>query len=129
MRKPPHLPKNDEDEEGETYHNIAMNSVDDELQGRYARPRPLFTGEKGNHYPKMLGESPLVTPQPDAKFDPDRDRIDPENVTDNRFGVDLFGGPPKPELEPPPATSVPSPNSGEHSRRDGGSSFPKIRRI
>jgi|SRR5262245_64975973 len=104
-RRPPHLPP-DEEAEGETYHNIALQSIDEEEQGRFARPKPHYTGEKGNQYPKLNSESPLVTPQPDAAFDPSRDCIDPQDVSDMKFGVDLFGGPPKSEIPAGPDSSL-----------------------
>jgi hypothetical protein len=128
-RRPPHLPQ--PEPEGDTYHNIAVESIDDETQGRFVRPKPFYTGEKGNHYPKVAA-TPLTSPQPDRPFDPSRDRIDPSDITDWKFGVDmtrLNGLPPDQSsspAEPAPAistTSLPSP--GQSVERGGGSSLPR----
>ena len=94
MRKPPHL--RDDDEIGDTYQSISLNTIDDEEQGRFARPKPFNVGTEGNRYPSV-DPTPLTAQQPDHSFDPSRDRIEPENITDMTFGVDLFGGPPKSE--------------------------------
>jgi len=90
MRKPPHL-RSDDDDEGDTYHSLSLNDIEDVGQGRFAKPKPFNIGEKGNQYPPVA-PTPLTSQQPDHSFMKDRDRIDPSDTCGMTFNQDLFGG-------------------------------------
>ena len=116
MRKPPHL-RDDDDEIGDTYQSIAMNTLPD-AGGRFAGYGEPNNIGATNKYPSVA-ETPLTRPTVEQGFVPDRDCVD-EPTTD-RFGVDITRLPGAPPLEPPPANSS-SPDS-KPIKRCKGSAF------
>ncbi len=59
----------------------------DKTSGIEDTPTRLVSG--GHSYPRVSG--PLVSVPPDHKFDPDRDRADPDWNCSNTFGMALGG--------------------------------------
>ena len=97
-------------EDRDTYFSRQEDALD-EAGGRYALdgPRKRIIGR--DQYPEVA-ETPLTTQPPDHAYNPDRDRIAPEDITTDKFGQDLktfSGAPPEASVSPPPATSEEAP--------------------
>ncbi len=96
-------------------HRVLRGADPDEPETNFSReqdkssvednPTRLVSG--GHSYPKLSG--PLVSVPPDHKFDPSRDRIDPEDITGLTFGLNVSGrSSPLPEV-----SSFPQATAGE----------------
>src|SRR5262245_32161603 len=69
-----------------------------EAQGRFSEENVSRVIQGGSSYPKIDG--PLTTPQADHGYDPDRDRIEFENITPTTYGQDVSGRVKSPEYCP-----------------------------
>jgi hypothetical protein len=101
--------------EGDCYFSRQEDTLE-EAGGRFSSSaKPRIVGSPPQPY-QTLPETPLTAPA-DRGFNPDRDRIEPENVTSNTFGVDVSGRAPAPSLvsSEPPDEVVVSPSATSSS--------------
>jgi hypothetical protein len=97
--------------------------------GRFAvaNGKPRLVGSHLDPYATEQG-SPLVTPDPSHGFAPERDRIEPENITPMTYGVDVSGAQPSsvPPAEVDLASPQPPDEGGAASSASPSSSFRRI---
>jgi hypothetical protein len=122
VRRPPHLPQ--PEPEGDTLFNIAQESIDEEEQGRFARPKPHYIGRDG--YPRVA-RTPLTGSEPDRGYVRERDTVDEPTSMTTGVNLNFLPGTPNwsAPLEPPSANSAPDLSQEQIERVEGGSSLPR----